>query len=219
MSVSKFQLILVRHGETEENVSTVVQGQRNTKLSEYGLRQAKKLGEYFKQQNLNFELVFSSDLERAAVTCREIVGTAQEIIFDKRLRERSMGSSDNSTLAEYTEEAKNAGFEGENFYFYTPDGGETIAEVDERVKDFFINHLHQMVKQDFNVLIVTHAFIIVEFMKILSKEFNCSFPEKLRVSPNTGYSVFEIYFDEKSFTKAYCKKYLQTCHLDNFDKR
>ena len=40
------EFIVVRHGETEENLQGILQGQRDTKLNELGLRQAECAAEH-----------------------------------------------------------------------------------------------------------------------------------------------------------------------------
>ncbi len=59
----KFNIYIVRHGETDYNRFGIIQGQLNTKLSELGVEQAKKVGAYLK--DIKFDYVFSSDLDRA----------------------------------------------------------------------------------------------------------------------------------------------------------
>ena len=59
----KYNIYIVRHGETDHNRFGIIQGQLNTKLSELGVEQAKKVGLYLK--DIKFDYVFSSDLDRA----------------------------------------------------------------------------------------------------------------------------------------------------------
>lgn len=55
---------LVRHGETEENKTGIIQGQLNTQLNEAGRDQAHILAEVLK--GVSFNYAFTSDLSRAA---------------------------------------------------------------------------------------------------------------------------------------------------------
>ena len=59
----KFNVYIVRHGETDHNRLGIIQGQLNTKLSDLGVEQAKTVGQYLK--NVQFNYAFSSDLDRA----------------------------------------------------------------------------------------------------------------------------------------------------------
>ena len=57
------KLILVRHGETNENKNKIVQGFLNTTLSKIGIQQAKKVANRLKDEKIDF--AYSSDLDRA----------------------------------------------------------------------------------------------------------------------------------------------------------
>lgn len=77
-------IYFVRHGETAENAGGVVQGQTDVPLNENGLIQARLVGERLK--NEPFDVILSSDLQRAAITARSIAN-GREIIYTPRLRE------------------------------------------------------------------------------------------------------------------------------------
>ncbi len=64
-------LLLVRHGETDWNAEGRLQGHTDRPLSDYGRRQARRLGEELEGEGL--EAIYSSDLARAHETA-EIVG-------------------------------------------------------------------------------------------------------------------------------------------------
>jgi len=56
------RLILVRHGETEENVAKITQGHMPSKLTKQGIEQAKKLALRLKDEKI--DKIFVSDLKR-----------------------------------------------------------------------------------------------------------------------------------------------------------
>ncbi|HWY80217.1 MAG TPA: histidine phosphatase family protein [Candidatus Sulfotelmatobacter sp.] len=82
---------LVRHGETDWNKKRILQGQTDIQLNETGEEQAKKVAQQFK--NIEFDLVFSSDLLRAKRTA-EIIALEHKLAVQatKKLRERKFGS-------------------------------------------------------------------------------------------------------------------------------
>ena len=87
------KLILTRHGETIENKMGIAQGQLiQGKLSELGIEQAKKLA--LRLKNEKIDAIYSSDLERAAHTAKEIAKYHKNIPFYlvKELREVDLGS-------------------------------------------------------------------------------------------------------------------------------
>lgn len=63
-------LLLIRHGETVDNVNQIMQGQTPGKLTAYGVEQASLLGGLLANEHID-DFV-SSDLKRAVDTCLEI---------------------------------------------------------------------------------------------------------------------------------------------------
>jgi probable phosphoglycerate mutase len=53
----------VRHGETQENKDSVIQGQLDTELNETGLEQARRVADALR--SVHFDAAYSSDLVRA----------------------------------------------------------------------------------------------------------------------------------------------------------
>lgn len=81
-------IYLVRHGETEANVTETLQGQSDVPLNGNGLMQARQVGERLRKKH--FDVIRSSDLSRARITAEAIAGERQ-ITFDPFLREWDLG--------------------------------------------------------------------------------------------------------------------------------
>lgn len=83
-------LWIVRHGQTEWNLQGIVQGHKNSNLTELGIKQAEETAN--KLKSINFDAIFSSDSGRAVKTA-EIIKLDREIIIQtsQLLRERSYG--------------------------------------------------------------------------------------------------------------------------------
>ena len=64
------KLILVRHGETVWNVEKIYRGRTDVNLDEVGIKQAKLLGKYL--SNWELEAIYSSPLKRALDTANII---------------------------------------------------------------------------------------------------------------------------------------------------
>jgi bisphosphoglycerate-dependent phosphoglycerate mutase len=62
------QVIVVRHGETEWNVSEIFRGRHDIGLNETGIKQAELLGNYL--MDLRIKAIYSSPLKRALDTAR-----------------------------------------------------------------------------------------------------------------------------------------------------
>lgn len=82
----------MRHGETVENVNHILQGQDDGLLSKNGLEQVKRLARRLSREH--FDVIYSSDLGRAANTAKEIAKYHQgtPFHFAEELQERNVGS-------------------------------------------------------------------------------------------------------------------------------
>lgn len=83
------RLVLVRHGETDWNVERRVQGHSDTPLNDNGREQARKLSATLGLET--FELVISSDLDRAKETARLSLPLGTSISETADLRELNFG--------------------------------------------------------------------------------------------------------------------------------
>lgn len=61
-------LYLMRHGETMFNVQKKIQGWCDSPLTENGIAQAKKAGQYFREQGITFDHAYCSTSERCSDT-------------------------------------------------------------------------------------------------------------------------------------------------------
>ena len=96
---SKTEVILIRHGETEWNLSGRWQGHADSPLSARGIEQAEALGKRMLNEQLNS--FYSSDLERARHTSRLVGGPSEwNPEFMESLRERDLGVLEGLTTDE-----------------------------------------------------------------------------------------------------------------------
>ena len=91
-------LYVVRHGQTDQNVLGLVQGDTESDLTEKGREEAKALRELV--ESLDVDIVVSSPLRRALDTAKLITGNKKEIITDDRLIERDYGLSEGKPVDE-----------------------------------------------------------------------------------------------------------------------
>src|SRR5690606_31201176 len=66
-------LVLVRHGQSEWNLKNLFTGWRDPALTEQGHAEAKKAGQLLAAKNMKFDIAFTSELQRAQVTCQHIL--------------------------------------------------------------------------------------------------------------------------------------------------
>lgn len=82
-------IVYESHALTPDNEARICSGWYDVDLSERGRRQAKELGEKYKDET--FEAIFCSDLQRAVHTAEIAFGDKFPFIQDKRLRECDYG--------------------------------------------------------------------------------------------------------------------------------
>ncbi|KAI9706365.1 MAG: hypothetical protein M1836_003370 [Candelina mexicana] len=66
------KLLLIRHGETVDNIAQLYAGVRDSALTNHGVIQANRLGQYLAATGLKFTEIYSSDLQRAFKTAEAI---------------------------------------------------------------------------------------------------------------------------------------------------
>ena len=116
------RLYLVRHGETEDNVNQILQGQTPGKLNEQGCRQARELAE--KMEGEHIDVFVSSDLRRALQTCEIIAEPhGKPVVTTPLLRERDWGSFTGLFIPDLKDKV-------------WPDDIETTGQMKERARRF-----------------------------------------------------------------------------------
>ena len=91
MTTTRF--CLVRHGETDWNAARRLQGHTDIGLNARGIAQAKQMAHALKKMNLQFDVLYTSDLQRAAKTAHAIEELFNaSAITSHLLRERHLGA-------------------------------------------------------------------------------------------------------------------------------
>ncbi len=99
MNDDRTVLYLIRHGQTEWNVSMRFQGQADIPLNETGHKQGAELGRYFARRTI--DRIYTSDLQRAQETAAYIGNVHQlEAAVLPELREIAFGSWEGLTMPE-----------------------------------------------------------------------------------------------------------------------
>src|SRR3954469_22136072 len=139
------RLVMLRHGQTNYNAGSRMQGQLDTELSDLGRDQAVAAAEVLaKRQPL---VIMSSDLRRAldtAVALGERSG--MPVLVDTRLRETHLGDWQGMTHLEVDAAAPGARLAWRDDARWAPHGGESRVEVAARslpVVDELITHLDE----------------------------------------------------------------------------
>ena len=156
------KLYVLRHGETNENITGIMQGNMETVLNEVGRKQAESVRQ--KINDANIDLVISSPKKRAVETA-EIAAPNIPIILDDRLLSRNHGEFEGMqrnqvNLQDYWNIKLNKQFEKAESM------GEIFNRVSSLLNDISINYSNK------TVLLVTHSGIA----RVLYYYFN-GFPD------------------------------------------
>ena len=153
-SESLVKIWVTRHGQTDLNAGSRMQGRSDIPLNEIGIGQAKSARE--KIGDIKFDAVYSSPLIRAVKTA-EIVGnvSADEIIKDERIIEADFGKYEQKSY--YACGPFMTLYWTIPEFFPAPKGVETVAQMVERTRSF----LQELEQKDYeNVLVTCHGGII-----------------------------------------------------------
>ena len=167
------KLYIARHGETQWNAEGKMQGWMDSKLSEKGISNAKKLGQSL--SHIDFDLVCCSPLGRTKETTHHILdGKKPLIVYNSSFKEMGFGTWEGmyheDIKAQYT-------LQQHNFWnaphLYEPIDGESYETFIERVKKGF-HSLIQNINCN-NLLLVTHAAVIKAIFSIIENRFLADF--------------------------------------------
>lgn len=152
------RVYVIRHGESESNLAKQWTGWVDVHLTEKGIADAKKAGEFLK--DISFDKVYSSDLIRAVETTENAIpGCKYETSM--LLREINLGSLAGipytDTKSEDLPHIREIGFDKY--------GGETRAEFRERAKRFIKEKLESLDCE--NVAVFCHAGWLREMLGIV----------------------------------------------------
>jgi broad specificity phosphatase PhoE len=162
----KIEVYLIRHGQSTVNITSEIQiGGRSehAKLTDHGILQAQKLGEYFAKKNLGVDTIYSSTFIRAIQTAHifaEKLGIpASSILRREELVEMDQGKWEGQFRNEiYTPELFNQ-ILGQQNYFQPP-GGESKAQVIHRLSGWLLSEVMNDTNINKSIAVVFHGFAI-----------------------------------------------------------
>ncbi len=127
------RIIAIRHGETEWNVDTRIQGHLDIPLSATGRWQAERLAQALSEDPI--DVIYASDLTRAWETAQYVARThGISVTAEEGLRERHFGDFEGKTFAEIE-----AALPDQSLRWrkrdpeFAPNGGETLIALRARV--------------------------------------------------------------------------------------
>ena len=195
------KLIIVRHGETFENLNKISQGHLNSQLTPKGIEQAKKVSQILKDEKI--VIAFSSDLDRALNTCNEILKfhTDTKLVKTSILREQAKGIFEGKTWEERNKILAN---DNTPFHEWHPEGGERLIDVWDKVIPFL-----EKIKKDHSnetALLVSHGGPISCILAYLHDKNIENFRDYL--PENTAISIVNIKDKKIEFHTLNCAQHL-----------
>ena len=180
------KLILVRHGETEENVNNILAGLDCGKLTTKGIEQSKKLGKELKEK-YKIDMIFCSPLDR----CRETLEYILEenpinvpIFMSKLIEERDYGEYEGMEAVLVDPEELN-----EDNKLNKEMGVESLIHLVKRV-NLFLEDL-KLEDENSTVLVISHQ----EPIKIMAAKITGKTADEINVK-NAEIMEFELTSDE-----------------------
>ena len=160
--MTKSNLVLVRHGQSEWNKKNLFTGWKDPDLTELGIEEAILAGKQLKQSDIKFDVMFTSDLFRAQETGRLILEQMNQTdiatIKDQSLNERNYGE-----LAGLNKDDARKKWGEEQVHIWRrsfdvpPPGGESLKNTAERVLPYFESKILPEVIKGKNILIAAHG--------------------------------------------------------------
>ncbi|MCT3379812.1 2,3-diphosphoglycerate-dependent phosphoglycerate mutase [Lacticaseibacillus paracasei] len=217
------KLVLIRHGQSEWNLSNQFTGWVDVDLSEKGVEEAKHAGQLVKQAGLEFDQAYTSVLTRAIKTLHYVLEESDQLWIPEmktwRLNERHYGALQGLNKKETADKygadqvhiwrrsydvlppllkATDEGSAAKDRRYADLDpriipGGENLKVTLERVIPFWEDHIAPDLLADKNVIIAAHGNSLRALTKYIE---NISDADIMNLEMATGEPV--VYdFDEK----------------------
>ena len=199
-------ILLIRHGQSEWNKLNLFTGFKNIELSEQGIEEANKAGQNFKNLDIKFNIVFTSELKRAQETAKIILQNLDQwdflnnegkIISNINLNERDYGDltglNKKETAGKFGEEQVHKWRRG---YSDQPPNGESLEDVVRRVTKYFEEVIKPAIQsnENDNILIAAHG----NSLRALLIVMNIYEPHNINsVELSTGIPIHVILKDNK----------------------
>ena len=190
------EICIIRHGQTDWNKRTLIQGTINNRLNENGKEQARLIGEYLKNNDSNWDIIISSPLARAYETAsiiREKINKDINLVANVDFIEREFGEAEGQLI------------EPKLFNKIIADeipGLEKSYEIQNRV----YNGVLKLAKEypGKRILIVAHAHVIKGLLTKLDKKY--SFNDEMI---NSALNFFTVVDDKINIIAINQKVHLQ----------
>jgi len=183
-------LYLVRHGETDANVSGVWQGSTDSPLNARGQTQARALARRIAREQLPISLIYSSPLRRARQTAEFIAEAldAFPIVLDSGLAEYHLGEWEGLTYEQLKDEKHLWDRMAEDPDFMPP-GGESPRQFATRL----LNSIQTIVDQNAGetVAVVGHGGALATALSMILDQNGAAWRQYQMLNASLSKLVFD----------------------------
>jgi len=152
------KILIIRHGQTKQNVDGVVQGKEHGEINEKGFLQINELIKRLKNEKIDG--IISSDVPRCKITTEEILKEIKlPVEYTSKIREKDNGNLVGKSHKDFSWDDLEGSFETRK-----ASDGENLEEVRERGKKFFEEIKEKYSKSNETILIVSHGAFLKVFI-------------------------------------------------------
>ncbi len=207
------KIYVIRHGETDWNITRKLQGQVDMPLNEFGREIARQTREGL-PEDIKIDVCFSSPLVRAKETAEILLeGQDVPIYTDDRLKEMSFGIYEGMIFSRGESEIPDQFFDdfGRPEIFPAPERGEDFYQITARVRSFLEELYANEEYQDKSILLAAHGVTVCAIVTVVTGRSMEDFWGN-GVHKNCGMTKIEVK-DQKATliyeNKTYCKAKLK----------
>jgi 2,3-bisphosphoglycerate-dependent phosphoglycerate mutase len=167
-------LVLVRHGQSEWNLTNQFTGWKDVDLTETGVKEARAAGRALKQQGIRFDVGFTSALKRAQrsldLMLEELGQPGIPVFKDLALNERDYGELSGLNK----DDARKRWSEAQvhiwrRSYDVAPPGGESLRDTAARVLPYYIQEILPRIMRAENALVSAHGNSLRALVMVLER--------------------------------------------------
>jgi 2,3-bisphosphoglycerate-dependent phosphoglycerate mutase len=167
-------LALVRHGQSEWNLTNQFTGWKDVDLTPAGVAEARAAGRALKAQGIRFDVGFTSALKRAQrsldLMLEELGQTSIPVLRDQALNERDYGDlsglNKDDARERWSEEQVHI---WRRSYDVPPPGGESLKDTAARVLPYYIQEILPHVLRGEAVLLSAHGNSLRALVMVLER--------------------------------------------------
>jgi 2,3-bisphosphoglycerate-dependent phosphoglycerate mutase len=167
-------LVLVRHGESEWNLTNLFTGWKDVDLTENGVKEARNAGRKLKAQGIRFDVGYTSALKRAQrsldLVLEEMGQSSIPVIKNLALNERDYGDlsglNKDDARKKWGEEQVQL---WRRSYDVPPPGGESLKDTAARVLPYYIQEILPRVLRGESLLVAAHGNSLRALVMVLER--------------------------------------------------